>query len=330
MVVVLVFALAGTAFAGPTDIVVFGSPALEQAICDFYGFTPGTITEADMATVTFLAVSDPAVTSLQGLQYASSLDFLDISGCQVGDLGPLSGLISLTYLQFENNIVSDITPLAGLVNLTYLDGNFNQVTDISPVGGMTALKELYFDGNEISDVSPIAGLTGLTGLALGTNIKDITPLAGLSSLNTLVIPNNYLDVSAGTPARNTIDAIAAAYTVYTPQKTALVGTVTSGGSPVSGVTVTVGALPPVTSGADGTYVIDIATPGPYTVTFAKSGYTGSSAGVTIVAGETETKDASLALAPVVSTPASSPWSLSLLTLAGLGIAIVARKRFAAC
>jgi len=326
------------AFAGPADLVVFESPALEQAVCDFSGLTPGTITEADMATVTFVYLEyteiapAPEPISLQGLQYATTLDTLILVDCGVTDLGPLSALTSLTYLQVTNNDITDITPVAGLINLTYLELNYNPITNIVPVAGLTSLEYLWMEGCNVSDISPVATLTNLKGLAFQDDVRAISAVAGLTHMEDLYIVGNYLDLSAGSPAASILSAVPGypGSVRATPQKTALVGTVTSGGSAVPGVTVTLGALPPVTTAADGTYVIDVPAPGAHTVTFARAGYTGASMGVTIVDGETETQDAVLAPSAVVSTPASSLWSLALIAALGLvAVPTVRRWRFSA-
>ncbi len=209
------------AFAGPTDLVTFDSPALEQAVCDMWGFTPGAVTEADMAWIPFLDVQNAGITSLEGLQYATSLEFLGIDRNFVEDLSPISGLTQLTYLQFEHNRVVSLAPVAGLVNLNYLDGNFNDIESIAPVAALTNLNELYLQENRVSDVSALAGLTNLTGVAFGNDVQDITSLNGLTNLTFVYISRNYLDTTPGSAAMNTIDLLNSRHpnsVQYLPQK----------------------------------------------------------------------------------------------------------------
>jgi Repeat of unknown function (DUF5648)/Carboxypeptidase regulatory-like domain len=85
------------------------------------------------------------------------------------------------------------------------------------------------------------------------------------------------------------------------------GLVTSGGVGLSGVTVAVGNWSS-TSGAGGGYTLTGITPGTYTATYSKVGYVTASAGVTILAGATVTRNVSLTLGndPPVTPPDDPP------------------------
>lgn len=74
----------------------------------------------------------------------------------------------------------------------------------------------------------------------------------------------------------------------------LSGTVTSGGSPLSGATVSVPGYTPVTTSVNGTYTVTGILPGNYDVSFGKSGYTAQVQPVTIFSGSAATRDISLA------------------------------------
>jgi 5-hydroxyisourate hydrolase-like protein (transthyretin family) len=76
----------------------------------------------------------------------------------------------------------------------------------------------------------------------------------------------------------------------------LTGTVSSGGSPLAGVSVAVADKSTVTA-ANGAYVISDIAPGTYAATFSKTGHITQSPSVTIAAGSATTKDVSLAVAP---------------------------------
>ncbi|MEV4185654.1 S8 family serine peptidase [Streptosporangium canum] len=109
----------------------------------------------------------------------------------------------------------------------------------------------------------------------------------------------------GTAADNNVwgegrlDTFAAVQAVPVGALGALQGTVTSGGSPVAGATLTVtGPLGrTVTTAQDGTYALPRLLAGDYQITVKKFGYDDATATVTVVADQSVTKDVSLTQQP---------------------------------
>ena len=78
----------------------------------------------------------------------------------------------------------------------------------------------------------------------------------------------------------------------------LAGTVSaSGGAPLSGVSISIPGTASVTSDADGAYTVAGVTPGTYTATYSKTGFTSQAVAVTIAADATTTRDIVLVPAP---------------------------------
>ena len=138
------------------------------------------------------------VSSLAGLEHATSLASLTLAYNAVSDLSPLADLGSLTSLQLAGNGLADLTSLADLRSLTVLHLDGNDISDLSPLASLTSLTTLGLGGNAVTDVSPLAGLGSLTSLGLGANaIEDIGALAELGSLAYLGLYSNAIaDVSA--------------------------------------------------------------------------------------------------------------------------------------
>ena len=167
----------------------------------------GTITAADMATLTELQAPNANIRDLTGLAAAINLMSLDlghevvdrylINSNAISDLSSLQGLTNLTTLILGSNSITDLTPLAGLTQLTTLDLGSNAISNIFPLAGLTNLTTLDLGINAISDLLPLAGLTNLTTLELHYNsISDLSPLAGLTNLETLALYNNSIsDIS---------------------------------------------------------------------------------------------------------------------------------------
>ena len=161
-----------------------------------------TISAAEMATLTeFDTMAETRffkITSLAGLEYATSLRKLDLGGEHLSDLSPLSGLTELWELDLSGNLLSDLSPLSGLTGLRILDLHKNYIWDLSPLSGLTDLQWLFLNGNYISDLSPLSGLNSLVLLFLSDNfiLSDISVLSNMPHLFSLELRDNAIsDVS---------------------------------------------------------------------------------------------------------------------------------------
>ena len=168
--------------------------AIEAALGKASG---ATITQAEMAILTFLGAYEVGISDLTGLEFATNLIDLNLAGNNISDIAPLSGLTNLTLLLLLSNNISDISVLSGLTNLTFLWLDGNNISDIAALSGLTNLTNLGLAGNNISDIAPLSGLTGLTHLRLdGNNISDIAVLSGLTNLTGLGLNfNNISDIT---------------------------------------------------------------------------------------------------------------------------------------
>ncbi|GLW10218.1 hypothetical protein Misp01_53460 [Microtetraspora sp. NBRC 13810] len=134
-------------------------------------------------------------------------------------------------------------------------------------------------------------------------------LQGAITATTELLDGSAIDVSnltcGGTADDNNVwgegrlDAFAAVESSPSGDLGGLSGTVTSGGSPVSGATVTVeGPLSrTVTTGQDGAYTLPRLLAGDYELTVAKFGFEDATADVTVAADETATQDVTLTALP---------------------------------
>ena len=171
---------------------------LRAAIKSSLGIAPGgTITEADMATLTSLHTGYGDISNLTGLEYATNLTTLHLVFNNIADISPVEKLTNLVSLFLPGNNIADISPVLGLTNLQSLYLDSNNISDITAVAGLTNLQSLYLDSNNISDIAAVAGLTNLQSLGLiGNNIADISPVLGLTNLQSLYLDNNNIaDIS---------------------------------------------------------------------------------------------------------------------------------------
>ena len=187
---------------------------LDQAIRDALGIGPGIeLTEAVLAdpALTSLDAHGRGISSLEGIQFCTSLTQLFLSDNHISDISPLAakvnpgdpepGLIRLQLLHLggffdydAGNLITDIGPLSQLTNLNQLWVAECNVSDLSPLAGLDQLRALQLYDNAIVDISPLAGLTGLTQLNLLDNaLVDISALSELTHLERLHLGYNWID-----------------------------------------------------------------------------------------------------------------------------------------
>ncbi|MDE2799117.1 MAG: leucine-rich repeat domain-containing protein [Gemmatimonadota bacterium] len=69
----------------------------------------------------------------------TNLTYLHLSDSAISDVSALSGLVSLEYLNLSINLISDISALSNLPNLTDLYLSRNTISDLSPLVANTGL-----------------------------------------------------------------------------------------------------------------------------------------------------------------------------------------------
>ena len=158
------------------------------------------ITEAEIRSITRLVGTDAEISSLSGLEHATSLEVLHLQHNEISSLSPLSGLTSLTFLDVEGNEISSLSPLSGLTSLEVLDLQHNEISSLSPLSGLTSLTFLDLQHNEISSLSPLSGLTQLTVVLLsGNNITSISALSRIKNIIKLSLANNRITSLSSLP-----------------------------------------------------------------------------------------------------------------------------------
>ena len=182
----------------PSPAVVIPDANLRAAIKKALGKASGApITQADMATLTYLSAGNAGISNLSGLESAVNLSRLELFANSITDVSVLTGLANLEKLVLWGNRIRDISPLSGLTNLVELSLGQNNVTDISPLARLTNLTSLSVGDANITDLSVLSNLPDLTHLRLiATNMRDVTPLSGLANLTSLVLSHNQIsDIS---------------------------------------------------------------------------------------------------------------------------------------
>ncbi|MEK4493822.1 NPCBM/NEW2 domain-containing protein [Paenibacillus sp. FSL L8-0493] len=133
-----------------TQVITVADPYLSASIKTTLGVT-GELTLGDMYNLTTLTSETRRVRSLEGLQYAKSLETLDITGNEITDFSPLQGLTKLTSLLADPQVVEVGEfkgPVVEVANLVKgLDGS-KVIPNSAGVRNTRTSKEIVFDMKE--------------------------------------------------------------------------------------------------------------------------------------------------------------------------------------
>ena len=159
------------------------------------------LTQAGMANLTALTAKNALISTLTGLEHATSLTRLDLRDNTISSISALSELTSLESLRLKGNDISSVSALSGLTNLTLLNLKDNNISNISGLSGLTNLEHLRVDLNSITDVQPLTSLVNLEKLWIAGN--SLTNAHLLSSLTRLT----QIDITIPDPPDTTAPGV---------------------------------------------------------------------------------------------------------------------------
>ncbi len=196
--------------------VTFPDPNLEAAVRRTLGKSLGTLTTADLSTLTSLYADWQQITNLSGLECATNLATLSLPNNALSDLSPLAGLGNLLFLNLQGNHLGDAHSLASLSQLQSLNLSVNSVQDVAPLLALTNLTSLNIGYNPLANCPALAGLVNLTQLSLDRlSIRDPSFLNGLTNLNSLSLGLNQIDVMPPLPALQNLASLDLRYNPLT-------------------------------------------------------------------------------------------------------------------
>lgn len=123
------------------------------------------------------------VYSLDGLQFATELEYLDITGNLIEDLGPLAGHPALNELLADDLPLASLDPLAGMASLEVLSVSNSTLTDVDALASTGALSVLDVSRNHLFDLSPLMNLASLQLLNADGQELDLGPTATCSAID---------------------------------------------------------------------------------------------------------------------------------------------------
>ena len=153
------------------------------------------LTQAGMANLTALTAKNALISTLTGLEHATSLTRLDLRDNTISSISALSELTSLESLRLKGNDISSVSALSGLTNLTLLNLKDNNISNISGLSGLTNLEHLRVDLNSITDVQPLTSLVNLEKLWIAGNSLTNAHLLSSNTRHCAPLERGNLDLS---------------------------------------------------------------------------------------------------------------------------------------
>lgn len=153
---------------------------------------------AQLPALTSLTLADCGLSTIEGLETVSGLNYLDLSENTVRNLTPLSNMGYLMELNLQHNAVTSLEAISGLSNLETLDVSYNALTSLAPLGSCVRLNWINADNNQLTNVSGVDVLPLLDYLSLDYNqLTNVNALASCAELTNLSIANNSItDIAA--------------------------------------------------------------------------------------------------------------------------------------
>ena len=153
---------------------------------------------AQLPNITKLTMRRCSLSTLAGLESATTLTHLDLGNNTIGDITPLSKLTKLKELNLTYNGLTDVSVLSSLKAITVLDVSHNEITTLSPITGLERLQKLNAGTNLLAEINGFEKFKELTDLDLTVNqITDVSPLYSCTELKVLNISENAISDISG-------------------------------------------------------------------------------------------------------------------------------------
>ncbi|WP_282799098.1 MucBP domain-containing protein [Lactococcus lactis] len=180
---------------------------LQNWVAKELGKDVNSITQEDMKNIIYLQDTPDGLTSLKGLEYATSLQNLYLGYSDVSDLSPISSLTNIVNLQVNDTKVADLSPIYGLTGLKSLDisdlsiGDNNMASLLQARG--SSLNQLVAQSTGLKNIDYFSPYANLTSLELSYNeITDLRPLQNFTNTHGQAVGQTFPSTSVNSNSRN--------------------------------------------------------------------------------------------------------------------------------
>ena len=115
------------------------------------------ITEEDCKKITklFIVPQTKPITSLDGIEYFSSLKELEVGDSTVKDISALSTLTELESISFTNSMIEEIPDLSACKKLKKVEFIDDFISDISPLADIQSLETVMLINDQVRSIAPL-------------------------------------------------------------------------------------------------------------------------------------------------------------------------------
>ena len=128
-------------------------PHLKFSIASVCRKSEDEITQSFLSTLRDLNLSDKAIRSLEGLEYAKNLNNLILNRNHITNANILSNLTKLKNIELKENRIEDITFLTSLINIKTIDLSSNNIQIVPNLYELKRLQLINLSNNRIGDFS---------------------------------------------------------------------------------------------------------------------------------------------------------------------------------
>ena len=132
------------------------------------------LTQAGMASLTYLKSVRGNLISLTGLEHATNLTELLLYNNNISDITPLNGLSAIEILKLGNNPLDSISTLASLTNLRKLTLQNCGLTDVNPIPDLCFITHLHIQHNDLTNAHLLAALPALIDIDIAIPDPPVT------------------------------------------------------------------------------------------------------------------------------------------------------------
>ena len=144
--------------------------AIQNAIRLELGYSENVeLTEEDFQSVTYLAIFEEEVFSLEGISMLGNLEELYINYGSFSDISELSKLSNIRRISISNSYIKNVPDFSNCTQLESIYLTSGLIEDIEPFGNIPSLRTLSLDYNRITSIEALADVHNLTFLIIDNN-----------------------------------------------------------------------------------------------------------------------------------------------------------------
>ena len=133
------------------------------------------LTEADFLSVTYLAIFEDEVFSLEGISVLKNLEELHINFGSFSDISELAELKNIKTIDISNSYIKEVPDFSGCTQLENIYLTSGLIEDIEPFKNIPMLRTLNLDSNRITSIEAFSDVYNLTFLTIDNNIAHCHP-----------------------------------------------------------------------------------------------------------------------------------------------------------